>query len=74
VTITIVVVVVVVICVAASVASQRMKHPENIETKDSYRTGAPADPIHGGDRPAGPDAEDPPTTTPNRFDEPSPPA
>ncbi|MGN6693532.1 MAG: hypothetical protein ACTHN0_05090 [Aquihabitans sp.] len=73
-TIAIVLIVVVAICVVAPMAARRIKHPENIGTDDEYRTGAPSDPIHGDDRPAGPDAEDPPTATPNRFDEPPPPA
>ncbi|HWJ63041.1 MAG TPA: hypothetical protein VNS19_13820 [Acidimicrobiales bacterium] len=69
-TIAIVLVVVVVVCVVAAVASQRSQHPENIETELPHRTTA-TDPLHSGDeRPAGPDAEDPPTATPNRSDDP----
>lgn len=73
-TIAVVVLVVALICVGASVASQRMKHPENIETERPHRMTS-EDPIHSGDeRPAGPDAEDAPTPTPNRFGDPPPPA
>lgn len=55
-------------------ASGRMKHPENISDRDHGAGFSESDELHkGSDRPAGPDAEDPPTAVPNRTD-PEPPS
>ena len=54
----------VVLCVVAVKASEHLRHAENIEPKDG--PDADRDLSAGSDRPAGPDAEDPPTAVPNR--------
>lgn len=59
---------------AAVWASGRVKHPENLTGRDHEAGPSESDELYrGSDRPAGPDAEDPPTAVPNRSD-PEPPA
>jgi hypothetical protein len=75
-TVAIIAVVVVVLTLVVVKVSEHLKHPENI-TQDRT-TGDPdpstSDDLYGDvDRPAGPDAEDPPTVLPNRGDESPPP-
>jgi hypothetical protein len=70
-TLALVALVVVLIVVAGIKASEHLRHPENIDPSQDARGRRPADDTlddtsRGSDRPAGADAEDPPTEVPNR--------
>jgi len=72
-TVAIVIVVLLVVVVGAVKVAEHLKHPENIETTLPHASadGSTSDDLYGGsDRPAGPDAEDPPTLLPNQTDDP----
>ena len=63
-----------IVLVAAVVwATRFVQHPEDLTARDHDAGPSESDQLYrGDDRPAGPDAEDPPTAVPNRM-EPQPP-
>jgi hypothetical protein len=58
---------VILIVVAGIKVSEHLRHPQNIDPPETdVGRSATRDPSSGSDRPAGADAEDPPTEVPNR--------
>lgn len=57
----------------AFLVASRVKHPEDLPSSSDAVGPSESDELSfGNDRPAGPDAEDPPTATPNRTATPPP--